>query len=145
MRWLLLDEILEIKKGILVRASSRIPSGDEVSPEILMLEMMAQTAGILQGAENEFKDNVVFAKIEKAEFFQAGNPGSRIDIQAACQELRAEGSWMDTQVTDAREGCVRARARLMLITAGNLIPGISHSITFHPAFMSHFKVLEKIK
>ncbi len=142
MRWLLLDEIVEIRKGVQARSKSRIPAS-EVSPEILLMEMMAQTGGILLGAENEFKDNVVFAKIETSEFPNPGLPGESIEITASCESIRAEGSWIEAKVYNSR--AVFARARLMLVCAGALVPDQSHSITFHEAFMNHFKVLEKIQ
>lgn len=142
MRWLLLDEIVEIQKGCRARSRSRIPS-DEVSPEILLIEMMAQTGGILLGAENEFKDNVIFAKIDTSEFPNQGRPGEVIDILAASEALRPEGSWMNAVVQNSRG--IFARARFMLVCTGSLIPDVSHSITFHEAFMSHFKVREKVR
>lgn len=142
MRWLLLDEIAEIQKGRRARSLSRIPSG-EVSPEILLIEMMAQTGGVLLGAENEFKDNVVFAKIEACEFPERGEPGEAVEIVAVSNELKPEGSWIEGVVQNPRG--IYAKARLMLVSAGKLVPEQIHSITFHKAFMEHFKVKEKVR
>ncbi len=142
MRWLLLDEITEIQKGRSARSLSRIPSA-AVSSEILLIEMMAQTGGVLLGAENEFKDNVVFAKIETSEFLQQGRPGEAIEILAVSDALKPEGSWIDAVVQNSR--AVFAKARIMLVSAGKLVPDQVHSITFHEAFMNHFKVKEKVQ
>lgn len=142
MRWLLLDEIIEIQKGCSAKSRGRIPSF-EVSPEVLLIEMMAQTGGVLLGAENEFKDNVVFAKIETSDFPEQGEPGESVEVTAVSGELRAEGSWVDAVVQNSR--AVFARARFMLVSAGNIVPGVTHSITFHDAFMNHFKVKEKVR
>ena len=142
MRWLLLDEITEIRKGISAKARSRIPS-EKISTEVLLIEMMAQTAGVLLGAENDFKENVVFAKIETAEFPCQGDPGETVEIKVSSESLKPEGSWVDGTVENSRG--IFSKAKLMLVNAGSLLPGKTESITFHKAFMDHFKVREKIK
>lgn len=142
MRWLLLDEILEIKKGESARSKSRIPATN-YSAEVLLLEMMAQTGGVLLGAENDYKDDVIFAKIEAAQFPAVGFPDEPIEIIAVADGLRPEGSWVQGTVKNAR--AVFATARIMLMNAGTLVPGKTVSTTFHPEFMNHFKIREKIK
>lgn len=142
MRWLLLDEVLEIKKGNSARSKSRIPK-TAYSTEVLLLEMMAQTGGVLLGAENDFKDDVIFAKIEFAQFPAVGFPDEPVEIIAIADGLRPEGSWVQGTVKNDR--AVFAAARIMLMNAGKLVSGKTASTTFHPEFMHHFKILEKIK
>ncbi len=142
MRWLVLDEVVEIKKGKSVRAKSRVPD-TEVSPEMLMIEMMAQAGGILLGAENDFQDNVVFAKIEEAKFYPGFLAGDFLEIEAVAETLRTEGSWIRGRIEGVR-GKV-AEAKLMLASAGELAAGAKESITFHPMFMEHFRIREKVK
>lgn len=142
MRWILLDEVLEIQKGVRARTRSRVP-GAEFSPEVLLLEMMAQTGGLLLGAENDFKEDVLFAKIESASFPLKGNPGESIEILAASDHLRPEGSWMEARVQNARG--TLAQAEFMLVNAGALVPGKTASTTFHERFMDYYKVREKIR
>ena len=150
MRWLVLDEVVEIQKGKSARTRSRVPATNlagkpetEASPEVLIIEMMAQTGGLLVGAENDFQGNAVFAKIEEAKFYPGFKTGEPLEIEALAENLRSEGSWITASVRSS--GRPVAEAKLMLANAGELVPGIQESVTFHPAFMEHFKVRDKIK
>ena len=142
MRWLLLDEVIEIQKGSSAKTRSRVPDA-EVSAEVLLIEMMAQTGGLLVGAENDYKDDVIFAKIETASFPLTGVPGEKIEIKAVSEQCRPEGSWIEAVVESPRG--VLAAAKLMLVHAGALVPGKKASTTFHEAFMNHFKIREKVR
>ena len=141
MRWLLLDEILSIQKKEVAKAQSRIPQA-EYSSELLLVEMMAQTGALLLGAESDFKEDVIFAKIERAEFGRLLS-GEKIEIEAKCENLRSEGSWFEAQVKS--EKGTLAKARFLLMNVGHIIPGSTEPISFHENFMNHFKVREKIK
>ena len=79
MRWLLLDEVLTIRKGELARSRGRIPGGT-FSPEPLLIEMMAQTGAVLLGAEDDFSKDMVFAKIQEANFSGALAAGQPIRV-----------------------------------------------------------------
>lgn len=143
MRWLLIDEILEIKKGKSARCKSRVPTGGEFSPEVLLIEMMAQCGGVLLGAENDYKDDVIFGKIEGAEFPLPGMAGETIEITALAEMIREEGTWVEANITSSRG--VLAAAKIMLMKPGPLVPGKQESTTFHPAFIQHFKVKERVQ
>ena len=142
MRWLLLDEVVSIEKNSKACTRSRVPEGP-VSAELLLMEMMAQTGGLLLGAEKDFQEDIVFAKIEAADFFNP-LPGQALEIESACEGLRTEGSWMDAVVKE-RGGRLVAKSRFLLISVGRLAPGIEKPIVFHEAFMNHFRVREKVK
>ena len=142
MRWLVLDKILYIEKGVRALTRSHIPDA-EYSSEVLMVEMMAQTGALLIGAENDFHEDVVFAKIESAEFEHLYKAGDAIIVEAFSENLRPEGAWIDAVIKKGE--IVIARAKLFLICVGNLAAGRNKSITFHDAFMRHFNVREKIK
>ena len=141
MRWLLLDKILSIQKGKKAVTESRVPKAP-YSSEVLFVEMMAQTGGLLVGAESDYQKDVVFAKIESAVFTQIPNPGTSIKIEATCDGLAAEGGWIEGVITSA-EGVI-AKAKLLLMSVGRLIPEKPTPITFHDNFMNHFKVREKV-
>lgn len=142
MRWLLLDEIIGIEKGRSAKTRSRVPDL-EASAEVLMIEMMAQTGGLLLGAESDYRDNLIFAKIENAEFSGNYKAGDAIEIRVSSESLKPEGSWIDGLIL--REAETVASARFLLMNAGEIVPGRTRSITFHEGFMNHFKVLEKIR
>lgn len=141
MRWLLLDQIESIHKGKKAITSSRVPQAP-YSREVLFIEMMAQTGGLLVGAESDYQKDLIFAKIEQATITKVPNPGTPIQIEAWSEALGPEGGWLDAVITCA-EGMV-AKAKLLLMTVGRLSPEQTRSVTFHDAFMNHFNVREKI-
>ena len=141
MRWLLLDEVTEIRKGRFAKTKSRVPAG--ASPAVLLMEMMAQTGGLLLGAEDDFARDIVFAKIEEADFSPSLKTGDSLEIEASSGDLRSEGAWLEAAVHS--KGGQVARSRFLLVGAGNLRPELGRSVTFHPAFMNHFRVREKVR
>lgn len=142
MRWLLLDEVIHIKKGQSAETGSRIPDAP-FSAEILMLEMMAQTAGLLLGAESDYREDLIFAKIENLEFKPPFPPGEKVKIYASSSEMRPEGGWMNTSI-QSLHGLV-GQGRIFLMNARCLLPGHAEPVTFHEAFMNHFKVRDKVQ
>ena len=142
MRWLLLDEVVSIEKKSKACTRSRVPQGP-VSAEPLLMEMMAQTGGLLLGAEKDFQDDIIFAKIEAADFFDS-SAGEEINIEATSEALRPEGSWMDASIKTL-DGRTVATSRFLLMNAGRLEADAAGPVVFHEAFMNHFQVREKIK
>ena len=141
MRWLLLEKIHSIHKGKKAITSAMVPEAP-YSAEVLFIEMMAQTGGLLVGAESDYQKDLVFAKIESATITTVPKSGTPLQIEAWSEGLGAEGGWFEATITCA-EGLV-AQAKLLLMAVGGLSAGQTKSITFHEAFMSHFNVREKI-
>lgn len=141
MRWLLLDKVHSIQKGKKAVTSSKVPQAP-YSAEVLFVEMMAQTGGLLVGAESDYQKDLVFAKIENATITNLPKPGTPIQIEAWSESLGTEGGWLEANITCA-EGPV-ATAKLLLMAVSGLSSGQMGSITFHQAFMNHFSVREKI-
>ena len=137
MRWLVLEEILEIGQGRGARTRSRVPASG-VSPEPLMIEMMAQTAALVLGAEKDYSEDLVFAKIQDMNFTGEFHPGEFIEITACSDQLREEGAWFDCAVSGP-SGKI-AEGKVLLMNVGHLIPGRAEPVTFHKAFMDHFSV-----
>lgn len=144
MRWLLLEKIVLIKPGEICRTQSVIPNA-WVDSSILMVEMMAQTAGILLGALSDYRDDIIFTKMEFAEFFENCPSGQLIHIEATSECLRAEGGWFNVMIKDPENQTKIAISKLLLMNAGRLNPEINASTTFHPSFMRYFQVREKMK
>ena len=140
MRWLLLDQVVVIEKKKRACSRSRVPETG-FSPELAMIEMMAQTGALLLGAESDFKEDLVFAKIEKAEFSGGLRAGDSLEIEAASDNLRPEGAWFEGIIR--HRGRSAASARFLLMNVGHLAGG--GPVTFHDAFMNYFKIREKIK
>ena len=61
-------------------------------PASLMVEGMAQTAGILVGEARNFSEKVILAKIGKATFHRLVRPGETILYKAKIDQLSAEGA-----------------------------------------------------
>jgi 3-hydroxymyristoyl/3-hydroxydecanoyl-(acyl carrier protein) dehydratase len=61
-------------------------------PECLIIEAMAQTAGILVGEAKGFKEKVVLAKISKAVFFDFVRPGDTIKLHAKMESIAPEAA-----------------------------------------------------
>ncbi|MEI7750933.1 MAG: hypothetical protein WCJ71_02480 [Candidatus Omnitrophota bacterium] len=141
MRWLLLEKVHSIHKGKKAIASSKVPQAP-YSLEVLFIEMMAQTGGLLVGAESDYQKDLIFAKIESATIASVPKPGTPLQIEAWSESLGAEGGWLEATITCA-EGLV-ASAKLLLMAVSGLSANQTKSITFHDAFMNHFNVREKI-
>jgi len=142
MRWNLLTRVLEIQKGKSAESEAEWVQGP-VSPELLMLEMMAQTAGLVFGSIDDFQSDVVFAKVEQARFYPLQQPCVSLIIAATGEDLRFEGGWFQTKVLSG--GVLVADAKILLANAGKLKPEMSTSITFHEHFMSHYQIRSKVQ
>jgi 3-hydroxyacyl-[acyl-carrier-protein] dehydratase len=66
--------------------------GTPVMPATLMIEGMAQTAGILVGHAREFKEKVILAKIGKAVFDRDVFPGSTLFYTATLDRIDDTGA-----------------------------------------------------
>ncbi len=141
MRWILLEKVHSIRKGKKAVASSKVPRAP-YSSEILFVEMMAQTGGLLVGAESDYKKDLIFAKIENATITRVPKSGTPLQIEAWSESLGAEGGWLEATITCA-EGLV-ARAKFLLMAVGGLSAEQTKSVTFHDAFMDYLSVREKI-
>ncbi len=142
IRWLLLDEVVKVSRGKNSVSRSRVPAAP-YAPEFLMIEMMAQTAALLIGAEKDFSEDLIFAKIESAEFFPGYRPGDALEIEASAERISGDGGWLEGRIKGPN-GPV-AQARFLLMTVGHFTPGNTKPITFHEAFMNHFKIREKVQ
>jgi 3-hydroxyacyl-[acyl-carrier-protein] dehydratase len=61
-------------------------------PASLMIEGMAQTAGIMVGAVNDFREKVILAKIQAARFDADVTPGQTLRYEATLQRIDASGA-----------------------------------------------------
>jgi 3-hydroxyacyl-[acyl-carrier-protein] dehydratase len=108
MRWIWVDRIIELEHGRRCVAVKNVSLAEEVlhdhfpatpgraalplMPNTLVIEGMAQTAGILVGHANGFKEKVILAKIAKASFSQPARPGHTIRYTATIDRLDATGA-----------------------------------------------------
>jgi 3-hydroxyacyl-[acyl-carrier-protein] dehydratase len=102
MRWIWIDKFEEFKSGDSAIALKNVTLAEEhlhdhfpgfpIMPECLMIEAMAQTAGILVGEARQFKEKVVLAKIKNAAFFDFVRPGDTIRIHAKLEVVTPEAA-----------------------------------------------------
>ena len=102
MRWIWIDRILELDRGARCVAIKNISMAEDVlhdhfpgcpvMPAPLLIEGMAQTAGILVGHANDFREKVILAKIGKAVFHTAAHPGHCLRYTAMLDRIDESGA-----------------------------------------------------
>ncbi len=102
MRWIWIDKFLEFNSGKSAVALKNVTLAEEhlhdhfpgfpIMPECLMIEAMAQTAGILVGEARDFEEKVILAKITKCVFHHYVRPGDTITLHAAIESITSEAA-----------------------------------------------------
>ncbi len=110
MRWMWIDRITELEKGVRLVAIKNVSLAEEhlhdhfsadpargltalpIMPASLILEGMAQSAGILVGHANGFKEKVILAKVSKAEITKDATPGTTIRYAAQIERMDETGA-----------------------------------------------------
>ncbi|MBU0718678.1 MAG: beta-hydroxyacyl-ACP dehydratase [Planctomycetes bacterium] len=97
MRWIWIDTFVEFVAGERASAIKNVTLAEEhlrdhfpgypVMPPSLVIEGMAQTAGILVGEARSFRENVILAKIRLAEFTDYAVPGDQLRYDAVIESL----------------------------------------------------------
>ncbi len=121
MRWIWIDKFVEFESGRRAVAVKNVTLAEEhlhdhfpgfpVMPECLMIEGMAQTAGILVGQAKDFQEKVVLAKISKVVFFDFVRPGDSLRLEAEIQTIAAEAASTSGRIL--RDGQLIAEIDLM--------------------------------
>jgi len=132
MRWIWIDKFKEFESGKRAVAIKNVTLAEEhlhdhfpgfpVMPECLMIEAMAQTAGILVGETNKFQEKVVLAKIKKAVFFDFVKPGDSLELEANIESIAPEAASTNGKIT--REGKLIAEIDLMFSHIDQNLAGI---------------------
>lgn len=97
MRWIWLDRFERFEPGRCATAVKNVSLAEDhlhdhfpefpIMPASLMIEGMAQTAGILVGEARNFSEKVILAKIKRAVFHEAVLPGSQLRYEARIEQL----------------------------------------------------------
>ena len=109
MRWIWIDKFIEFRSGSRAVAVKNVTLAEEhlhdhfpgfpVMPESLMIEAMAQTAGILVGEAKKFQEKVILAKVKKAVFFHYVKPGDTIKLDAEIESITPEAASTAGKIT----------------------------------------------
>ncbi len=102
MRWFWVDRFTEFVRGKQATAVKNVSLAEEhlhdhfpgaaLMPNSLIVEGMAQTAGLLVADALEFGRRVVLAKVAKAEFQYDALPGDTLLFRATILDLKPTGS-----------------------------------------------------
>ena len=109
MRWIWIDKFVEFESGRHAVAVKNVTLAEEhlhdhfpgfpVMPECLMIEAMAQTAGILVGEAKNFQEKVILAKIKKCVFFDYVTPGDTLKLDAGIESIAPEAASTSGKIT----------------------------------------------
>jgi 3-hydroxyacyl-[acyl-carrier-protein] dehydratase len=113
MRWIWIDKFVEFERGRRAVAIKNVTAAEEhlhdhfpafpVMPECLLIEAMAQTAGILVGQASDFREKVVLAKINKAVFFDYVTPGDSLRLETKIETISPEAAGTIGRITRAEQ------------------------------------------
>ncbi len=113
MRWIWIDQFLEFNTGVSAVAIKNVSLAEEhlhdlfpafpIVPHTLIIEGMAQTAGILVGEARQFSEKVILAKIGKAVFHRLVRPGDTIAYRARIDQISEAGASISGTVTAGRD------------------------------------------
>jgi len=108
MRWIWIDRVLEIERGRRLVAIKHVSLAEEhvhdhflpsptreatpVMPMSLIIEGMAQSAGVLVGHAAHFTEKVVLAKVTRAELDHDATPGCTLRYTAVIEQMSGSGA-----------------------------------------------------
>src|SRR2546425_5403980 len=109
MRWIWIDKFTEFTSRKSATALKNVSLAEEhlhdlypafpIVPHSLIVEGMAQTAGILVGEARNFQEKVILAKIGRATFHRLVRPGDTIHFNAKLDQLSEHGASISGTVT----------------------------------------------
>ncbi len=102
MRWIWIDKFVEFQSGVRASAIKNVTLAEDhlhdhfpaypVMPASLMVEGMAQTAGILVGEARNFQEKVILAKVKRAEFRHEVRPGDQLRYDATIDQVTPDAA-----------------------------------------------------
>lgn len=128
MRWIWIDRFVKFESGKTAQAVKNISLAEEhlhdhfpgypVMPAALIIEGMAQTAGLLVCEASDFKEKVILAKITKAVFEGVAVPGDTLLFTANIEQITEQFAVTSGEVTlssPSRDGEKRESKHLATI------------------------------
>ena len=149
MRWDLIDQFQILKKGDFSQAVKTY-SGEEdffrehfpgrpLVPDVLFVEMVAQTGGVLFGLELNFGKEIILAKIIRAQFHIAVPPPCAFTIHARMEEASEDGAFIFGVVKQGDK--IVAEAHILLAAVTGLVTENGKKIVFNDHFLKHYDIL----
>ncbi len=102
MRWIWIDKFVDFQSQVRATAIKNVSLAEEhlhdhfpaypVMPASLIVEGMAQTAGILVGEARGFAEKVILAKVKRAKFEREVRPGEQLRYEAVIEQVSPEAA-----------------------------------------------------
>ena len=150
MRWIWIDKFVEFTPRASATAVKNVSLAEEhlhdlypnypIVPHSLIVEGMAQTAGILVGEARNFAEKVILAKIGRATFHRLVRPGDTIVYNAKIDQLSEQGAAITGRVTVGSE--LVAEIELMFSHIDQNLAGLrfpEHNFVFTEQFTELLK------
>ena len=150
MRWIWIDKFIEFTPRTSASAMKNVTLAEEhlhdlypafpIVPHSLIIEGMAQTAGILVGEARNFEEKVILAKIGRATFHRLVRPGDTITFNANIDQLNEQGASISGTVKVADE--LIAEIELMFSHIDQNMAGLAfpeHNFVFTEQFTELLK------
>ena len=150
MRWIWIDKFTEFTPRTSATAVKNVSLAEEhlhdlypafpIVPHSLIVEGMAQTAGILVGEARNFEEKVILAKIGKATFHRLVRPGETIVFKATIDQLNEQGASIAGIVS--ADGNLVAEIELMFSHIDQNLAGLEfpeHNFVFTEQFTELLK------
>ena len=150
MRWIWIDKFVEFTPRTSATAVKNVSLAEEhlhdlypnfpIVPHSLIVEGMAQTAGILVGEARNFTEKVILAKVGRATFHRLVRPGDTIAFHATIDQLSEQGASITGTVTVAGE--LVAEIELMFSHVDQNLAGLEfpeHNFVFTEQFTELLK------
>jgi 3-hydroxyacyl-[acyl-carrier-protein] dehydratase len=150
MRWIWIDKFTEFTSRTSATALKNVSLAEEhlhdlypafpIVPHSLLVEGMAQTAGILVGEARNFAEKVILAKVGKASFHRLVRPGDTVLFHAKIDQLSEQGASTSGKVTVG--GDVVAEIELMFSHIDQNMAGVQfpeHNFVFTEQFTELLK------
>ena len=150
MRWIWIDKFVEFTPRTSATAVKNVSLAEEhlhdlypgfpIVPHSLIIEGMAQTAGILVGEARNFEEKVILAKIGRATFHRLVRPGDTLAYAARIEQLSEQGASIAGKVTVGDD--LVAEIELMFSHIDQNMAGLSfpeHNFVFTEQFTELLK------
>ena len=152
MRWIWIDKFVEFTPRASAVAVKNVTLAEEhlhdlypsfpIVPHSLIVEGMAQTAGILVGEARNFAEKVILAKIGRATFHRLVRPGDTIRFNATIDQLSEQGASIIGTVTVGQANDLVAEIELMFSHIDQNLAGLrfpEHNFVFTEQFTELLK------
>jgi 3-hydroxyacyl-[acyl-carrier-protein] dehydratase len=133
VRFILIDEIVDLVPGTSIHAVKTLPAHEElfrdhfpgfpVVPGVLLTEMMAQTAGKCLDVADRARGKAMLVQIRKASFRKWVRPDERVDIYAEISSSAQDYATGMCRVNVGGEEVARAELMFSFLPTSQLAPG----------------------